>query len=643
VNSPHSTASGLCATHRQQLGTGSAIAPEIIAERGVRTIKRGRELPDCFSPRQRRRGSGTLFTVHRLNGETSYIFRPDAPDLENPGRKYEIPAKKHGGPGNVLDVHPSCRHLIEDTSVPVVFTEGVKKSDSITTAARAAGVDVLVVAISGVWNWLSDGEAIPDMLEIPVEGREVGIVFDSDMLRKPEVQDAARRLAEHLIGRGAYVSITFLPDQADGSKTGADDFLAAGHTLQELRFLTRPYDPADFATVRLSRDERLRLAVDHLWRRWHERDWMRFAGKAERGNWARGHTARDTMEALIELGVSRGKSDARGVVVEVGLRRLAELAAKTAPSVGKGVEHLEADGQLEILHAEDRSKARRYRLLVDSATLYSMERGSTREGFSVEVSPGCKGLRGPTAPRLRWSSPARKGRLIRHREGTTGRMVAEAVVPEIETPYVKRLGPHRGAVVDVLERAGGELHLDDLCEALHRSRLRDVKRRILKTLEEAGIIECEGDVIRLVPDWLAKLEEERVRKGEVEQAESQAEKHKKQRKEYREYLERVKRGTPKASLKAVRRTQALRERRLREIRDQEKRDRAPTPPAIEGLITKIMGQNDRVRMGLLCEIAMNEGLRWRDVSPALRHMGYRIERLPEFGNAEFVFAREAAA
>lgn len=421
-------------------------------------------------------------------------------------------------------------------------------------------------------------------------------------------------------------------------------------TVAELKMLARPYDPADFATVRLSRSDELRAMVQYLRRRWRERDWMRFMGKAERGNWARGHTARDVTDAFIRLCASRGKPDSRGLVVTVGLRTLAEMSAKTAPSVGKAVEHLEADGQLEILPPEDKGKPRRYRLLVPRAALYSMEGRNTEETTFGGEAHRCKGLRAPSASRLRWSSPGRPrrrefelvpGRVVVR---STGRTPRNAIAEDLEaTPYVKRLGPHRCAVVDALEAAGGELTLAELCEVLHRSRPRDVRRRLLPMLEEAGIIECAGDVVRLAGEWLVRLEEERERKGEVEQAERQAKKHSEERARYREHLKREKRGTPGASLAAVRRTRELREKRLREIRDEEERDRAPTPPAVEALVARLLGQQERVRLGLLCEIAMDEGLRWRDVPPAVRRMGYRVERLPEFGNSEFVFADRRAA
>ena len=246
---PNPSPRTLSASHRRMLFGDSAIDPGVAEERGVRTIEHGRQLPAGFSPRQKRLGPGLLFTVHRPNGETAHSFRPDTPD--KPGRKYEQPSKRCGGPGNVLDIHPSLRHLVADTSVPVIYVEGIKKADAITTAARRAGARVLVVAISGVWNFLSDGEPIPDMLAVPVKGREVSIVFDSDVLTNPGVQGAAMRLAETEISRGAEVRIAFLPDAPDGSKVGAVE-LAPLCDVSEVDLLITgaSADPAAVAALR---------------------------------------------------------------------------------------------------------------------------------------------------------------------------------------------------------------------------------------------------------------------------------------------------------------------------------------------------------------------------------------------------------
>jgi len=542
---------------------GSAISRKVLEENGVCTVTHGHELPGGFSRRQRERAPGILFTVTRPNGKADWIYRPDEPAPEKPGLKYEARCKALGSPGNVLAIPQGQRHLAGDVSVPVIFVEGMKKMLSIVSAAKRAGAVVLVVGISGVWNWLSDGKPIADLFDIPVGGRRVHICFDSDVFRNPDVSNAARRFAGHLIGRGAAVYLCHLPDQADGSKTGADDFLAGGHSFRELMALMRLYDPRDLQAERLSRDKKLQAGVDYLRQDWRERDWMHFAGDAERPNWQRGHTARDVKEAFIELAAQDGKADDRGIVVRAGLRRVAELSAKTAPSVGHAVKHLEADGQLEILPAEDRSKARKYRLLVPRAALYSMEKGHT-EGTRLGDGPRrCEGLRAPAAPRLRWSSPARKVQRLRgvapgtRRVRQSRRFQKDLTMKESkdhfpDTPYVKRLGPHRCAILDTLEDAGGALTLRDLCEALHRSRPRDVRRRILPMLEKAGIIEVNGDVIRLVTNWLEKLEEERERKGEISRAEQQREDHRKERERYRGYLQAVKRQPRRAGLTAVR-------------------------------------------------------------------------------------------
>jgi hypothetical protein len=645
--------------HRRTLEVGSAILGEVLKENDVRTITHGRELPEGFSRRQRRRGGGILFAVARPNRETSYSFRPDDPDPENPGHKYEQPCKALGAAGNVLGIPADQRQLVDDASVPVILVEGIKKMLSVVSAARRESAVVLVVAISGVWNWLSNGKPIADMLDIPMDGRRVTICFDSDMLRNPSVQDAAHQLAEHLLGRGAEVFISYLRDQDDGSKTGADDFLAAGGTLAELRMLTRRYDPADFVRVRLSRSEKLRAAISSLWRDWYERDWMHFVGNAERGNWARGHTARDVKEAFIELAMRGGKQDERGIMVTVGLRMLAGMSAKSHESARKAVVHLEADGQLEIIPAVDREKPRSYRLLVECAAararVDSMEGGTETERRLRASDPRCQPLRVPTARRLRWSSPARKVQRLRGVAPDTRRVrqtrrfhkditVAESMDLFPDRPYVKRLGPHRCAVLDALEAAGGELHLDELCEVSHRKRPRDVRRRILPMLEEAKIIECEGDVIRLAADWLEKLEEERERKEEVSHAEEQREKHRKQRERYRDYLKSVKQLPSKASEEAVKRGHESREAGLAAERERAAAAaKSEAQRKAEAFVRDTLN-NDRllvsggIRLGHLCDIWRDQGGDSLTIPQAVEALGCRVERLIEYDNRRFVFA-----
>jgi hypothetical protein len=491
--------------HEEMLFKESGIARDVVTERGVRTITRGRDLPKGFSWRQKRRGPGILFTIHRPNGETSWSFRPDDPDQDSPGRKYEQPSKHYGGPGNVLDVHPRMRHLINDTSVEVTFVEGLKKADALTSRG------MLAVAITGVWNWLSDGEPISDTEEIPVEGRQVNICFDSDMLHNPNVQEAARRLAEYLIGRGAEIMITYLPDKPDGSKMGADDFFAAGGTISELRMLMRRYNPADFTEVRLSRDERLQLGLRDLERCFWNFEWKGMGG----------HSARDVALKLIEAAKRHGKVVDDGIRVTKAQGPLA-IEAKVSPrTLWKALNRLEEWGFL-FRDNKDRKPDKTGAFVLRANVSHYREGETATENATTPLQSFHQGDLHLRAPRLRWSRPKftpRRGVV----DGT--RMVRKSVKLE-SRDRIKRLGKIRGAILDVLDAAGGSATLEEIAITLHRSRPRDLRRRNLPMLEEAAIIVIDDDVVRLTEDWLERLEEQRDLGKELEADELATERHK---------------------------------------------------------------------------------------------------------------------
>src|SRR5215212_9150572 len=325
----------LSAGHRRMLEVGSAIAHEVHVESGVRSIAHGRELPKGFSGRQRRRGAGILFTVHRPNGDMTSVFRPDEADPDNAGLRYEAMCKKLGGPGNVLYVHPSQRHLIGDKRVPIIFVEGIKKALAIVSAARTVGAEALVIGILGVWNWLSDGKPISDMLGIPLQGRQVLICFDDDVFTNPDVADAARRLVGHATERGAAaVKLSYLPPSGDGSKTGADDYFARGHSYREFATTFRPFDPADLAAERLKRGDRLRAMLEDLRRTFWASEWKGMGG----------HSSRDVYKVLVDLAPDRGKLHADGLWVRISRRELARMAKVSSRTLQKAIERLEEMG-----------------------------------------------------------------------------------------------------------------------------------------------------------------------------------------------------------------------------------------------------------------------------------------------------------
>src|SRR5829696_639388 len=453
--------SQLSERHRRMLQEGSAISPDVIAERGVRTITRGRELPPPYSWRQRRRAPGMLFTIHRPDGRTSHVFRPDAPNPKNLGHKYEMPCKAYGAPGNVLDVHPRMRHHLDDLSEPLVFVEGIKKADALTSRG------VVAVAISGVCNWISGGEPISDMYEVPVEGRRVFVAFDSDMLSKPQVQDAAERLAEHLQSRGADVWIVYLLDQPDGSKTGADDFLAAGGTAAELLDLARPYSPEDVQREKLSRSERLRRSLEDL-RRQHDAMPAKSQGEC---------SARAAWRACMVMAEKRGALVDDGVRIRIASRTGGEMAAMGHMTFARRMNALVEAGRVRRVERERSEHADSYVLLVSEATRALLihngegqrqrgERRSSADGSHRGVSPArAPAPAKPAVPELRWSYVA----TVREED-------ERGFMHEVHE-YVSRPGKQRGEIVRYLLDNGGSSTVPELMErfAGPKTRPRDFK------------------------------------------------------------------------------------------------------------------------------------------------------------------------
>jgi hypothetical protein len=131
---------------------------------------------------------------------------------------------------------------------------------------------------------------------------------------------------------------------------------------------------------------------------------------------------------------------------------------------------------------------------------------------------------------MMWSRP----RFTSRRGTVAGTRKVRKSKPPAPRDRIERLGKVRGAVVDALVAAGGALTLAQLCEVLHRSRARDLRRRILTMLEHAGIIKVAGDVVSLAPDWSERLEDARWIGGEIEADKLAEERRKAKSRAYRE-------------------------------------------------------------------------------------------------------------
>ena len=134
----------------------------------------------------------------------------------------------------VLDVPLMVCDYIGDPAVPLFFTEGIKKIDAIVSLGMSG------IGLLGVWNWRGTndkgGKTVLAAFEsIALNGREVYIVFDSDVMTKPEVYLALSRFKGFLESRKAKVKLIYLPHAEGGAKQGVDDYLVRGQgTLDDL-------------------------------------------------------------------------------------------------------------------------------------------------------------------------------------------------------------------------------------------------------------------------------------------------------------------------------------------------------------------------------------------------------------------------
>ncbi len=200
--------------HHQALLAASAITDPVAAARGYRSAAHADDLrPFGFGASQRR--PGLLIPIRGVDGPVvTHQLRPDRPRLNDAGKpvKYETPR----GGRLVLDVPPSVRPHLGDPAVELWITEGARKVDS----AVSNGIPC-VVGLMGVWgfrgtNAFGGKTELADWSAVALNGRDVFVAFDSDVMTKAGVRGAIDALAAFLDRKGARVRYVLLPDGRDG-------------------------------------------------------------------------------------------------------------------------------------------------------------------------------------------------------------------------------------------------------------------------------------------------------------------------------------------------------------------------------------------------------------------------------------------
>ena len=222
----------LSETHRAMLQEGSGLPQALIAQRGYESVTSATVIKERgFSTSQSAQVPCLAIPLWTVQGQQKgWMMRPDhpRPDKQGKPRKYETPY----GAKLTLDCHPSIQGKISDPSIPLWITEGVKKGDALASHGCCA-IDLP----GGVWGFRSTNETggkvfCPDWGYVALNGRDVYVVYDNDVMRKKEVRQALAAIVSFLKSRDARPHVVLLPDVEE--KLGVDDWLVQGHTIGEL-------------------------------------------------------------------------------------------------------------------------------------------------------------------------------------------------------------------------------------------------------------------------------------------------------------------------------------------------------------------------------------------------------------------------
>ena len=244
-------AGGVMGLHAELLASG--LPPEIHTQLGYRTVTAeecnqlmGYSWSGWVVPMNG--PDGKPFTY---DGQAFYRLKPDSGQLKGDDPPKYLSPKGAGCRPYFSPLMPA-NALADGRTIRI--TEGEKKTDCLNHHGFPT------IGISGVDAWtdkrVEPKQLIPELEAINWRGRDVYLVFDSDVTVKETVRDSLYRLTEALSERGAEVFVVLLPCKLDGTKNGVDDFICR-HGAEAYRALERIIRPA--FTIKGSGDNKRRI------------------------------------------------------------------------------------------------------------------------------------------------------------------------------------------------------------------------------------------------------------------------------------------------------------------------------------------------------------------------------------------------
>src|SRR5262249_7635645 len=183
------------ADHRR-LTVESGITEAVLTQRGYYTARTQAELAALGFTANQQRAPALVVPIFDVYGHNSLCqIRPahPRPGEQNKPIKYETPTEHCLR----LDVHPAQHSRLEQADMPLIVVEGVRKEDSVLGKMEPED-RFCVLGLLGVYGWKRDKKPHPDWYVIPLKGRQVIVVYDSDVLTNGKVAQARNDLARFL-------------------------------------------------------------------------------------------------------------------------------------------------------------------------------------------------------------------------------------------------------------------------------------------------------------------------------------------------------------------------------------------------------------------------------------------------------------
>lgn len=224
--------------HRARLSR--VLTPEWMAARGAYTATDPSELARIGASRGQQQlaetGPVLVYPVYNPTGQEAFMLRPDFPRVmsDPKGRETQPRWESLGGQSPWIDLPRRCLPHLANPAAPVVVVEGALKADVAGALFETSGVPAIVVGIAGVWGFKSP--ALKEEWDaLPITGRDVVVLYDSDIRVNADVLAAGRGLAPFLRARGAVsTKYLVLPETESGQKVDIEDFVACGGDYSQL-------------------------------------------------------------------------------------------------------------------------------------------------------------------------------------------------------------------------------------------------------------------------------------------------------------------------------------------------------------------------------------------------------------------------